>query len=745
MILRKRTVYALGAAIAVLATPAVAASSLTESAPAVVPAISVLSNRADLVSGGDALMRVVLPSGVRPGEVTVTLNGQNVTRQFGVRRTDRAYVGLVSGLKLGRNVVLASVRGERRKAQLVVTNYPSGGPIFAGRQPQPWYCNTEAHGFGKPRNAQCDVAPRFEFFYKSTSPTAASLQPYDVKNPPSDVATTTTDQGVTVPFIVRKETGVIDRGWYQWAFLYDPRKPWTVHNPQPGWNRKLVWGFGGGCGVVHYQGDPVDVFAGGGALGPGAGPSLTAGYDPIAGLAKGFGYAAGSLQVGGNNCNLQISAESLMMQQERIREQYGEIRFSIGTGCSFGSMQQLNMANAYPGLLSGLIPSCTIPEADQALGTNDLIVLSTYFLQKSPHLWANERQQAAVYGQATIGGFTLGGTLFNGLSHSDAGCGAPDGEAPWIYDEQTNPRGTRCSYQDFNIGRFGKRTDGFARRPWANEGVQYGLRALQSGQITPLQFVDLNAKVGAIDINAKPIAARESGVGKDNEKAFGIRYQSSGHNDFRNTDSTPIIDVHGGGSANLEFHSSFMSPLIRERLLKANGNLNNFVLFQHNGGTFVTPPDVSARAFALMDQWLTAVERDRRSVPAAKKVAENRPAGAVDSCWAAGAGEAPITDDQQCRALYPYWGNVETAAGQDISASVIKCQLKPLREADYAAFGVTFNSDQWSQLEQAFPRGVCDYNKRAYGQQPAQAWMTYGNGTGQGAPLGAAPRSTTVH
>ena len=37
-------------------------------------------------------------------------------------------------------------------------------------------------------------------------------------------------------------------------------------------------------------------------------------------------------------------------------------------------------------------------------------------------------------------------------------------------------------------------TDGFANRPYDNVGVQYGLRALQSGTITAEQFVDLNEK-----------------------------------------------------------------------------------------------------------------------------------------------------------------------------------------------------------------------------------------------------------
>src|SRR5687768_13920400 len=83
--------------------------------------IKVLSNRADIVSGGDALVQVT-PPGAR-----VELNGKDVTSVFG-NRPDGRYVGLVEGLKLGDNEVVAA--GER----LTIRNHPSGGPVFAGPQ-----------------------------------------------------------------------------------------------------------------------------------------------------------------------------------------------------------------------------------------------------------------------------------------------------------------------------------------------------------------------------------------------------------------------------------------------------------------------------------------------------------------------------------------------------------------------------------------------------------------------------------
>ena len=41
------------------------------------------------------------------------------------------------------------------------------------------------------------------------------------------------------------------------------------------------------------------------------------------------------------------------------------------------------------------------------------------------------------------------------------------------------------------------RPDGWARNPWDNVGVQYGLQALRAGRITPQEFLDLNARSAA--------------------------------------------------------------------------------------------------------------------------------------------------------------------------------------------------------------------------------------------------------
>src|SRR4051794_9582507 len=173
-------------AIALVAAPgAAAAKPIT---------ISVLSGRADLVSGGDALVAI---GGVPSARgLTVMVAGRNQSRAF-AKRSDGRVTGLIRRLRNGRNTVLA--RAGTRAAKLVVTNHPIGGPVLSGPQLQPWVCQKSA------RDKQCNQPTTYDYLYKSTG--GGNLKAYDPSSPPDDVATTTTDSGVTVPFIVRREMG----------------------------------------------------------------------------------------------------------------------------------------------------------------------------------------------------------------------------------------------------------------------------------------------------------------------------------------------------------------------------------------------------------------------------------------------------------------------------------------------------------------------------------------------------------
>jgi len=167
--------------------------------------IHVISSRADLVSGGTAVVAISEPA-------RVALNGADVTGAFATR-SNGTFEGLVEDLRLGTNELIARTE-HGSGARITITNPPNGGPIFAGPQLQPWKCEAGAV------DAACNKPATYTYLYLSSNPTKYGLQPYDAGK--TDVATTTTDQGVQVPFIVRQETGYQDRDQYTILTLFRP-------------------------------------------------------------------------------------------------------------------------------------------------------------------------------------------------------------------------------------------------------------------------------------------------------------------------------------------------------------------------------------------------------------------------------------------------------------------------------------------------------------------------------------------
>src|SRR5262245_53716244 len=90
--------------------------------------IVVLSNRADLLSGGDALVEIVLPAEADVSTLVVQLAmgemKRDVTGAF-VRRSNGRVLGMVTGLPAGDSALLASLTtGNRNVARIKLTNYP---------------------------------------------------------------------------------------------------------------------------------------------------------------------------------------------------------------------------------------------------------------------------------------------------------------------------------------------------------------------------------------------------------------------------------------------------------------------------------------------------------------------------------------------------------------------------------------------------------------------------------------------
>ncbi|MEU6230616.1 DUF6351 family protein [Streptomyces sp. NPDC047042] len=696
--------------------------------------IRVLSNRADLVSGGDALVEVVLPSGATPQNVRVDVDGRDVTSAFALR-PDGRFLGMVTGLRVGENKVTA--QGQAGAARLTVTNHPVGGPVFAGPQVQPWECVTEENGLGAPQDAACNTPAKYTLFYKSSL--TGQFTAYDPTNPPLDLAYTTTDQGKRVAYVVRRERGVMDRGIYDIAVLYDPAKTWKPWAPQSGFNGKLVVPFGGDCTPRHSQGAPAESV-----------------LDDAA-LSRGFGVATSNLNMLGQNCNGVVSAEALVMLKEHFVETYGPVRYTIGRGCSGGSMQQHWITSNYPGLLNGILPSCSFPDVWSTVQeAEDCHLLDRHF-DRSP-LWTVTAQRTAVTGHAAE---TVCRSLWDNPTGNaqyaktwldpDNGTGCLGGltaghttlepNPPWVYDAETNPGGERCTLQDYAVAVWGRRPEsswgpveerihrGFANRPYDNTGIQYGLKALESGLVTPEQFVDLNENVGGLDIdwNWQP------GRSEADPAALETAYRSGQVTYPREAAKVPVIDLRTA-TGNLEIHTDFHSYEMRARLDQANGDHDNQIIWT-GVPAVASDDDASEKAFVLMDSWLARIEADTSTDPLETKVVRDKPAAAVDACWIGG---HEITDMSVCRAAYPYFGLPRTAAGGPVANNILKCRLKPLNRGDYTS---DFTNAQWDRLRNTFPEGVCDYSKPGVAQQPSLPWLTFADGSG-GQPLGAPPKSS---
>ena len=687
-----------------------------------------LSARPDFVSGGDALVRVDLPAGVAANRVKVFANGADVTSAFRPDAAGNGLVGLVTGLRSGDNAIVARHEDAQaaREGTLTVKNAPITGPLLSGPQQQPFVCQTTE--FALPdgtrlpaaQDANCSVPTVVQYVYRVTgAPAATAFRP--LANPqalPADAATTTTIDGRAVPFVVRVETGTINRAIYQVSMLHDPsREAAPSFALQPaGWNGRLVYTFGGGCtGGWFRQGATT-----GGVLDENI-------------LKQGYAMASSSLNVFGNNCQDLTAAETMAMVKERFIEAYGPPRYTIGWGCSGGSYQQHQIADNYPGLLDGILPGCSFPEVLFATvySITDARLLGNYFDNLAPNTFTPQQQQA-------VAGFLNLATLRTSTVYEGALRISPTRYCPPVlpaaqrYDATTNPGGARCDVYTHTINALG--TDpatGLARRPLDNVGVQYGLAALNAGTITVDQFLDMNERIGGYDRDAGFQAARTVADPIAMRNAYQTGRLTNGGGglkdvpiiDYRNyTDDNPIGDIH------LRYHSFSM----RERLRKANGTADNQVMLVEGAfaqyGYYSSQSPLLLRALSEMDKWLAAIAADASDAPKSVKVIRNKPPTLQEGCNTRDANPTFIAEQMvrgqgRCEALYPSSPPPREVAGAPVAHDIIKCQLKPVSLADYR---VPFSAPQQARLAQVFPAGVCDWSRPGAEQQGLRGtWLTF--------------------
>jgi len=749
-----------------LSTAALAADQL---------ALRTLSNRADVVSGGDALVEIVLPAGAHPDEVQVTLAGRDITSAFAVR-TDGRLVGLVGGLAPGANDLFARiVTSAGTSARLTITNHPVGGPVFSGAQLQPWICaypqvtsvpvsvpgtalsanvNSLLSGLDDPpEDAQCNVSrSKLSYFYQPKAKEGSScfvtntgsdpcFVAYDTSNPPADadVANFTNDRGDTVKSILVLERGSMDRGIYQLVTFKDPSRPSTVWARQNGWNGKLLWKFGASAAVSRFQTPPG-----------------TGVFDDNA-LRRGFMVASSSLTDHGTNSNDTLGAEMMAMVKEHIVETYGDIRYTIGNGCSGGSIMQHSIAAAYPGLLQGIQPNCSYPDTFTTfIEIADCGVLQDRYYRTTANGGAlSLAQRAAINGHNNTGFCNAWITSFlpaaNPTRRQNCGANFPAALTYNLTSTPPIPDGVRCTGADHDASMLGTfvDTDGNtkANGPVDNEGVQYGLKTLRDGVISPEEFVRLNEGVGGYTADLGwtgpslgpgfPAPRQKSLPG-----TLHTMYSGGLVSDGRQLAKVAMIDLRGDQNPAGDIHMNWRAWAVRSRLDQDFGDHDNQVIWAYtgNGGAGTVGAALTLRSFLTMDAWLANIERDTSDRSLEAKVRANKPAGTGDLCLTNTGALEPLVDVGLGSAACPvkFQASPRQVAGGPLAENVFKCQLKPLDFTSAEHGGVAFTADQQARLAAVFPTGVCDWSRPGVQQVREDGWTTYEAGPG-GRPLGDAP------
>lgn len=720
----------------------------------------------------------------------IWVNGKKVVgpRSFG-RGVDVLQVPLTN--LSSRNKLKVLLRGKPGSyLTLQVSETGPKGPLFSGPHQYPFVCRTESSDLGQPLIdnftgdgipvlaevdgeksgdiagycKDCSAVTRVDYLYRSTD---GGFYPLERFAPhPSDLATTTTNAGATVPYIVRLERGTINRFIYGIAIL----DPWDGQgNPIDAWNGNLFFRFDGGVAIGHDQGR-LDL------------------DDPLyhQGLARGYAVAYSTGNRTGVHYNLQLAGETALMVKRHFIQRFGPPGFTLSIGGSGGAIQQYAFAQNHPGLLDGIIPQRSYSDMiTQSIYVGDCSLMEFYFDVITP---SQEDYSFGGYavnpvdGTITYLGSPAKRTLLEGLSTSDTvphpvysdfgGEGSTEcvngwlGLTPLVMNPLFTDVGGLEQFPDQDVldvnwthwgdleNIYGTDKNGYAPSTWDNVGVQYGLQSLVAGEITLERFLDINAKIGGwkqshemvpegypfslwneiqylvgpepslsdfdpwsirnSSFNPYGIAPRTEG----DVAAMRAAYRS-GHVFIGRID-IPVLDIRDYLDPVLDMHHAQQSFATRQRIIDYKGNSDNMVIWMKDP---VSGWDISSTAIDVMEQWLSNIQ----TYPELG-VAANKPADAVDSCVLANetrhAGADVwdgIIDDRPeglCTEAFHMYSTSRIIAGGDIKGDIFKCHLIPVQEAiERGVYGiVAIDAATQAQLEAIFPDGVCDYEQGDVGR-----------------------------
>jgi hypothetical protein len=630
------------------------------------------------------------------------------------------------------------------------------------------YPTADARIIGWSRDCHADV--QYRYYYRTADEGWAWVDSL-ADLPAEGIATTTTSEGRTVPLLVRMERGTINRFIYSIAMLVspteaDPRQPDTSL-----WNGRLLFSLQGGVAIGHTQGSWSE---------------SAALYEPA--LRLGYAVVNSTGLRTNSHYNLIRGGQTAVALKDHFISTYAEPLYTVAVGGSGGAIQQYVYQQNHPGLFDGGVPQYSYPDmVTQTIHIGDCELLEHYFDRTAAgnERWRDVTERSRVLGLNAEQQPVLSDGArrqFNELyqAYRAAGIPTPSG---WNNDDvvpltecrpgwygltpvSMNPTFTSVRDIDrlaedisdvhwthWNDARdvYGVDETGWARQTWDNVGVQYGLAAVAAREITPEEFLHLNAFVGGwkhprdmvpegCPIVAAlcsrpeefdPWSSRQMNLSPDGvrpaprTKGDVIAVENAWRNGhvFRGQLNIPIVDWRHYLEHQLDMHNTHQSFAVRERVRRAMGNHDNQVIWFTDARPGAAQVDHTPDALRVLHDWIMNIRAD----PGAG-IAANRPAEAVDRCWttdgsliAEGDGVwNGILDDRPagaCAQAFPLHSTSRIRAGAPIAGDIFKCATIPVAAAiDRGVYG-RWRPDaaQTRRLEEIFPEGVCDYGASGVG------------------------------
>ena len=626
-------------------------------------------------------------------------------------------------------------------------------PLYAGANRYPFSCDTMHSGLGQPEvdNQKAFGTAVFKedkdgnitstiVGYSKDCLARSKLRYFAVSSDGKSFEVTSISQLEEVASknslqLIRLEQGTINRHIYTIAMPITVQEHGTWKTSSL-WNNKLIYQFAGGVGIGFRQGkvNPTKLF-----------------NRRYRELHKGFAVITSSANKTSYTYNMLLAEDTAWRIKRQFEALYGIPEYTIGIGGSGGGLAQYLIAQNSPGLIDAAIPLYSYPDmVSQTIYALDCDLFNTYYHFKSDLAkWESRAKRLAIEGlnnaeiehkswfYTPINQLITGQTLYRPKVYSECTHGyfglsslvnnPAQGFLKPLFSQTVNQQTNWSYWQDLALITQQK-GDLNAPSLWDNQGVQYGLKGLKQGQLSPEEFIHLNYHIGGWKPQAKqqpeqllffpfiktPIWltqwSRHNIYNADERPAKRTRSNINAIQQayrygqiYLGINDIPTIDIHHYLEDQLDMHHISTSFATRLRILQHQGNLKNHRIWIAD--KHYTPLN---EAFAVLDTWLTTKQSpvsasDRCFGEQGEVIAEGK------SVWD---GEWNNKTTGKCARHFPIYTNSRIQAGGPWAGSVFKCQRISVREALNKGIYLPINMTAYrEELERTFPDGVCDYSK----------------------------------